>query len=101
MVNDKMVNNKMIKCKRGFKLRQLGDEWILIGEGIEQINFNKMITMNETAAFLWTKSVEQKGNINADLMAQWLLDEYEVSPEQARTDAQLTIDNWLEIGIAE
>ena len=97
-----MVNDKMIKCKRGFKLRQLGDEWILIGEGIEQINFNKMITMNETAAFLWTKSVEQKGkDISAEDMTKWLLDEYEVSEEQARTDAQLTIDNWLEIGIAE
>ena len=91
-----------MKTKKGFKLRQLGDEWILIGEGIEQINFNKMITMNETAAVLWTKSVEHKGtDISADTMTQWLLDEYEVSPEQARTDAQLTIDNWLEIGIAE
>lgn len=91
-----------MKTKKGFKLRQLGDEWILIGEGIEQINFNKMITMNETAAFLWTKSIEQKGkNITVEDMVQWLLDEYEVSEEQARTDAQLSIDNWLEIGIAE
>jgi len=97
-----MVNDKMIKCKRGFKLRQLGDEWILIGEGIEQINFNKMITMNETAAFLWTKASERKGQpVTAEDMKQWLLDEYEVSEEQALTDAQLTIDNWLEIGIAE
>lgn len=91
-----------MKTKKGFKLRQLGDEWILIGEGIEQINFNKMITMNESAAFLWTKSVERKGaDITVDDMVQWLLDEYEVSPEQAKIDAQLTIDNWLEIGIAE
>ena len=91
-----------MKTKKGFKLRQLGDEWILIGEGIEQINFNKMITMNETAAFLWTKAVEHKGeDLNAEKLAQWLLDEYEVSPEQACEDAQLTIDNWLEIGIAE
>lgn len=91
-----------MKTKKGFKLRQLGDEWILIGEGIEQVNFNKMITMNETAAFLWTKAVELKGkDISAEQMQQWLLDEYEVSPEQALTDAKLTIDNWLEIGIAE
>jgi len=93
---------KTIKCKPGFKLRQLGDEWILIGEGIEQINFNKMITMNETAALLWKKASEQKGKqYTAEDLSNWLLDEYEVSPEQALTDAGLTIDNWLEIGIAE
>ena len=96
-----MENDKMIKCKKGFKLRQLGDEWILIGEGIEQINFNKMITMNETAAFLWKKASEHKEEVSAEKMQQWLLDEYEVSPEQALEDANLTIANWLEIGIAE
>jgi len=97
-----MVNDKMIKCKKGFKLRQLGDEWILVGEGIEQINFNKMITMNESAAFLWSKAAERKNQgFDVDDLTQWLLDEYEVSPEQAHIDAQLTIDNWLEIGIAE
>ena len=96
-----MENGKMIKCKKGFKLRQLGDEWILIGEGIEQINFNKMITMNETAAFLWKKASEHKEEVSAEKMQQWLLDEYEVSPEQALEDANLTIANWLEIGIAE
>ncbi len=92
-----------MKTKKGFKLRQLGDEWILIGEGIEQINFNKMITMNETAAFLWGKAApaSQGKDLNAQDLAQWLLDEYEVSEEQALKDAQLTIDNWLEIGIAE
>lgn len=91
-----------MKTKKGFKLRQLGDEWILIGEGIEQINFNKMITMNETAAFLWGKAIAEKGkDLTAQDLANWLLDEYEVSEEQALQDAQLTIDNWLEIGIAE
>ena len=39
-----------MKVKQGFKLRPLGDEFMLIGEGLEQINFNKMITMNATAA---------------------------------------------------
>jgi hypothetical protein len=61
-----------------------------------------MITMNESAAYLWGKAVETKGkDLGVDDLTQWLLDEYEVSEEEARKDAQLTIDNWLEIGIAE
>ena len=40
-------------------MRPLGDSFIVTGEGIEQINFNKMISMNATAAFLW-ESLEGK-----------------------------------------
>lgn len=36
----------------GFKLRKLGNEYILVGESMALINFNKMITLNETAGFL-------------------------------------------------
>ena len=83
-------------------MRPLGDEWILVGEGIEQVNFNKLITMNETAAFLWTKATEKKGlELTPELLADWLFDEYEVSREQALEDAKLTLENWEEIGIAE
>ena len=34
-----------------------------------------------------------------DLTAQLLLDEYEVSEDIAREDAQATIDDWKELGI--
>ena len=82
-------------------MRPLGDEWILVGEGIEQVNFNKLITMNETAAFLWTKATEKKNiELTPELLADWLFDEYEVSREQALEDAKLTLENWEEIGIA-
>ena len=42
-----------MKVIKGFKLRPLGGEYILIGESVELVNFNKMITMNESAAYLW------------------------------------------------
>ena len=82
----------------GFKLRPLGDEYILIGEGLERINFNKMITMNESAAYLW-KQVEDGSSFDAQKLASLLFNEYEVSEEQALSDAQKTIDAWLEAGI--
>lgn len=88
------------KVKRGFRLRKLGNEFILIGEGIEQVNFNKMITMNETAAYLWNK-VQDGQLFNAQSLADMLCDEYEVAAEQALTDAQATADKWLESGIID
>lgn len=89
-----------MKVKQGFRLRPLGDEFMLIGESLEQINFNKMITMNETAAFLWNKVADGK-DFDAQALATFLLDEYEVKEEQALTDSQTTIESWLQAGIIE
>ena len=89
-----------MKAKQGFKIRPLGDEYILVGESIEQINFNKMITLNETAAYLWGKVVDGQ-DFDAEKMAQWLTEEYEVTREQALEDSQKTIETWLNAGIIE
>ena len=90
----------MNTAKQGFKLRPLGDEFILVGESIEQINFNKMITMNQTAAYLWQKVADGQP-FDADRLADLLLEEYEVSREQALADSQKTIETWLSAGIIE
>lgn len=83
---------------KGFKLRPLGDEFILVGESIELINFNKMITMNEPAAFLW-RQVEDGHDFDVDELTQRLLGEYEVSEPQARADAEQMMQAWKNAGI--
>ena len=86
-----------MKTKQGFRLRELGGDYILIGESVELVSFNNMITFNETAAYLW-QAVEGK-EFDVDTLTQLLLDEYEVTEDIAREDAQATIDDWKEIGI--
>lgn len=86
-----------MKTKKGFRLRELGGDYILIGESVELVNFNNLITFNETAAYLWQK-VEGK-EFDVEELTQLLLSEYEVSEDIAREDAQATIDDWKEIGI--
>ena len=86
-----------MKTKHGFRLRELGGDYILIGESVELVSFNNMITFNETAAYLW-QAVEGK-EFDVDTLTQLLLDEYEVTEDIAREDAQATIDDWKEIGI--
>ena len=86
----------------GFRLRKLGNEYILVGESMELINFNKMITLNETAAFLWEQaeegSAKPEGFSVSDL-CKALCAEYDVSPEQAMTDVDATVKSWLEAGV--
>ncbi|MBP3585891.1 MAG: PqqD family protein [Paludibacteraceae bacterium] len=88
-----------MKTKTGFTLRPLGKDYILIADSIEQVDFNKMITMNQTAAFLWNKALLQE--FDATIMAQWLQEEYDVSESQALADAQTTLESWRKAGIIE
>ena len=42
-----------MKLKKGFVLRDVAGEKIVSAEGLEQMDFNKLITLNPTAAYLW------------------------------------------------
>ena len=88
-----------MRTKKGFRLRELGGDYILIGESAELVNFNNIITFNEAAAYLW-QAVQGK-DFDVEILTQLLLDEYEVSEDVAREDAQATIDDWQEIGIVK
>lgn len=82
-----------MKVIPGFALRPLGNEYLLIAESVELVNFNAMITLNESAAYLW-RNVADKDDFDADTLTELLLAEYEVSPEQAHKDALATIASW-------
>lgn len=86
-----------MRTKKGFRLRELGGDYILIGESVELVNFNKMITFNEVAAYLW-KNVEGK-DFDVNTLTDLLLSEYDVIEDIARQDAQATIEDWTEIGL--
>ena len=51
-----------MKIKKGFVLRDICGENIIVAEGKENIDFTKIISMNESAALLWegVKSSTQK-----------------------------------------
>ena len=88
-----------MKIKDGFTLRTMLGENIVVGEGLAQVNFNKLITLNETAAFLW-KEVSGKEFTKEDLV-QLLLDNYEVEKERASADVDKLLDTWRQEGIVE
>ena len=74
-----------MKIKENFLLRQVADTWVVMPIGQEMLDFNGMLTLNETGAFLWQKLQE-----GADLegLVKALTAEYDVSAEIARADAE-------------
>ena len=88
-----------MKIKDGVVLREMCGEYIVSAEGLQNINFNKLISLNATAAFLW-KELEGK-EFTTEQMALLLIDEYEIDMELAMTDSANLVRSWIEAGIVE
>lgn len=78
-----------MKTKSGFMLRSVANRHIVVAVGKASLDFNGLITLNETGAFLWKKLSE--GCTYDELLAA-LLAEYEVDEATAREG----IDAFLE-----
>jgi hypothetical protein len=89
-----------MKIKKGFVLREVCGEKVIVGEGLETINFGKLISVNDTAATLWQKATEL-GDFNIEQLADALVEVYEVTREQALNDVENLTTKWKEAGLLE
>lgn len=89
-----------MKLKKDFKLRQICGENIITAEGMQAINFSKLVSLNETATFLW-KEAEKQGEFTTESLAEALCKEYDVSEAQALADCQTIVSQWTQEGLAE
>ncbi|MBP5571254.1 MAG: PqqD family protein [Bacteroidales bacterium] len=88
-----------MKVVEGFRLREICGEFIIVPESTELVNFNKMIHLNATAAYLW-EQVSGMEEFTVETLVGLLTDKYDVSQETASKDAAAIADKWVEIGIA-
>ena len=88
-----------MKIKEGFVLRTICGQNVVSGEGTANVNFSKLVSLNDSAAYLF-KAVGQE-DFTAERLADLLLEEYEVDRETALKDAENLCAQWKEIGIVE
>lgn len=88
-----------MRIKDGFELREICGEFVILSHGVDNIDFSKLISLNETAAHMW-KSVVDKDFDNA-MLADALCEAYEVDPETAEQDVARVVSQWKEIGLIE
>ena len=86
-----------MKTKKGFRLRNICGENIIVAEGVENIDFSRIISMNESSAYLW-KKVEGQDFTEKDL-TDYLTEEYDVDEETTQKDVTTLIAKWLDAGI--
>lgn len=88
-----------MRIKKGFTLRDVCGEHVLFAEGIENIDFSNIISMNKSSAYLWNKI--QDCDFDAKTLTKLLLDEYDVDEATAKQDSETLLKQWLEAGIIE
>ena len=86
-----------MKINQGFELREMCGEHIVIGTGVENIDFSKVISLNESAAWLW-KEVEGR-DFTPETLAALLVEQYDVDAEVALADAKALAGQWISVGI--
>ena len=74
---------KQMKIKEGFLLRKIADLHVVVPIGEASMDFNGVITLNESAAFLFG---QLQGDITRETLLERLLEEYEVERETALLD---------------
>lgn len=89
-----------MRIKKGFEIQNVCGEHIIVPAGLDNIDYSKIISLNETAAYLW-ENVAEKDEFTIDDMTRLLLDEYEVEESVAREDCTMIVERWKEMELID
>ena len=90
----------IMRLRKGFVLREVCGERVIMGEGLGAINFGKLLALNETAAWLWQQA-QAMGDFTVESLAQKLCEEYEVEADEAKADVAEIIAEWQDVSVIE
>ncbi len=88
-----------MKIKDTFLLKNVAGKTIVVPVGKATLDFNAIITLNETGAFLFAK-LQEKDMTQAELISA-LLEEYDVTEEQAKNDIERFVKSITDAGVVE
>ena len=89
-----------MRIKKGFVLREVCGEHVIMGEGLGAVNFGRLLALNESAAWLW-KEAQAQGDFTIDSLTKKLCEEYDVTPDEARKDVSEIINEWKGVEVID
>ena len=89
-----------MRIKEGFVLREVCGERVIVGEGLNAIDFGKLISLNETASSIW-KFCVKADEFNEEMVVEALCDEYNVERDSAIRGVKNILSQWTELGMIE
>ena len=88
-----------MKIKSGFVLEKVGGAYLAVAVGSRTKDFNGLVRMNGTGAFLWGLLAER--DMTKEELLSKVLSEYEVGEAQAMADIEAFENKLRENGILE
>lgn len=88
-----------MRTKKGYTLRDLGSESILVAEGREAVDFSKMISLNASASFLWAQVKDQE--FDETTLARLLVEQYGITHDVAAHDVAALLQTWRAANLIE
>ncbi len=88
-----------MKLKEGFVIRMVASNWVVMPVGEAVINFNGILVLNDTGAFIWQKLKE--GCSTKDQLIDLITAEYDIDREQAILDMDCFVAKLTDAGCLE
>ena len=88
-----------MRIKEGFELREVCGEHIVVAHGEKNIDFSRVINLNESAALMWQAAIGKEFTVD-DLFST-LMKNYDVDEHISKDDAQRIMNEWKEMGLIE
>ena len=86
-----------MKLNRTLKLREIGEEYMIIDTHSEEVDMTRVFCLNRMAAWIWNRIGE--ADVTEDLLVDWVCSEYDVDRETAEKDIRKLVSKWRECGI--
>lgn len=80
-------------------MHRIGDESIIMHDGASPVNFNRLLSLNATAEYLWQEVSETEFDV--EKLAGLLQARYDVEADTACRDAETFIARLQEAGVVE
>lgn len=88
-----------MKLDKDFEMRSLAGQHIIVPVTSKNVDFTHILSLNETAANIW--QIMEKGDFTVETIVNTLTQEYDVTPEQARSDVEAFIKQLQEVDIVK
>ena len=88
-----------MKLKENLTVRKIGDEYMMVSDSDAGLDYTRVISLNETAAYL----VEEVGKreFTKDEWIELLMNKYDVEREVAVADVEVLIDKFVKEGLVD
>ncbi len=88
-----------MKKIEGLVMRRLGKETMLVAESLDLIDFDRLISLNDSAAYVWKTLPASSFEIND--IVKIITDHYDVDFQTELKDAKELVEVWINAGIIE